>query len=183
MGIVLIFLDVSKVGSISNGGCVIRVGWSQLLLPAIAQMAWVRSARRLSENRTPTAEIPFWPFFPLIFVKDNPYSPQMTEKNDSKWASLATVPILGQPPRFKRYICCSFFQFLASRMSLLLSFSFGCQSYVCLKWVSSSSRERVKRLIWGPKEGIFSLIEKTPSGNINSRCGRLSPRRIRLIIW
>jgi len=23
----------------------------------------------------------------------------MTEKNDSKWASLATAPILGQPPR------------------------------------------------------------------------------------
>jgi len=36
--------------------------------------------RRLSENRTPTAEIPFWPFFPLIFVKHNQYSPQMTEK-------------------------------------------------------------------------------------------------------
>ncbi|RUM94334.1 MAG: hypothetical protein DSZ28_03735 [Thiothrix sp.] len=37
-------------------------------------------ARRLSENRMPTAEIPFWPFFPLMFVKYNPYSPQATEK-------------------------------------------------------------------------------------------------------
>ncbi|RUM94057.1 MAG: hypothetical protein DSZ28_05075, partial [Thiothrix sp.] len=55
-------------------------------------------------NRTPTAEIPFWPFFPLIFVKYNPYSPQMTEKNDSKWASLATAPILGQPPRASSYL-------------------------------------------------------------------------------
>ncbi|RUM93864.1 MAG: hypothetical protein DSZ28_06210 [Thiothrix sp.] len=58
----------------------------------------LRLHRRLSENRTPTAEIPFWPFFPLIFIKYNPYFPQMTEKNDSKWASLATAPILGQPP-------------------------------------------------------------------------------------
>ncbi|MES9884162.1 MAG: hypothetical protein ABW185_25225, partial [Sedimenticola sp.] len=37
------------------------------------------------------------------------YSPQMTEKNDSKWASLATVPILGQTPRslseLRGYFC------------------------------------------------------------------------------
>ncbi len=25
--------------------------------------------KSLSENRTPTAETPFWPFFPLIFVE------------------------------------------------------------------------------------------------------------------
>jgi hypothetical protein len=53
----------------------------------------------LSENREPTAEKPFWPFFPLIFVKYNQYSPQISEKNGLIWLSLATTPILGQPPR------------------------------------------------------------------------------------
>jgi len=56
-------------------------------------------ARRLPENRKPTAEKPFQPFFTLIFVKDNPYSPLICEKNDSKWLSLATASIHGQPPR------------------------------------------------------------------------------------
>ena len=46
----------------------------------------------------PTAKKPFWPFFPLIFVKYTQYSPQMTEKNGYKWFSLATAPILGQAP-------------------------------------------------------------------------------------
>ncbi len=41
-------------------------------------------ARRLSENREPTAEKLFWPFFPLIFVKYNQYSPQISEKNGLK---------------------------------------------------------------------------------------------------
>jgi len=54
--------------------------------------------RRLSENREPAAEKPFRPFFLLIFVKYNPYSPQISEKNDSKWLSLATPSILGQAP-------------------------------------------------------------------------------------
>jgi hypothetical protein len=35
--------------------------------------------RSLSENREPTAEKPFWPFSPLIFVKYNQYSPQISE--------------------------------------------------------------------------------------------------------
>jgi len=55
--------------------------------------------RRLSENREPTTEKPFWPDFPFIFVKERNYSPQMKEKSDSKWLSLATVSILRQPPR------------------------------------------------------------------------------------
>jgi len=44
----------------------------------------------------PTAEKPLQPFFTLIFVKDNPYSPQIGEQNDSKWLSLAMASILGQ---------------------------------------------------------------------------------------
>jgi pimeloyl-ACP methyl ester carboxylesterase len=55
--------------------------------------------RSLSENREPTAEKLFWPFSPLIFVKYSQYSPQISEKNGLKWLSLATTPILGQPPR------------------------------------------------------------------------------------
>ena len=55
--------------------------------------------RRLSENREPTAEKPFWPDFPIIIVKERNYSPQMIEKSDSKGLSLATTSILGQPPR------------------------------------------------------------------------------------
>ena len=54
--------------------------------------------RRLSKNRKSTAEKPFWPVFPIIFVKEHNYSPQMIEKSDSKWLSLATTPILGQSP-------------------------------------------------------------------------------------
>jgi len=57
--------------------------------------------RRLSENREPTAAKPFWPDFPLIFVKERSYSPQMIKKSDSKELFLATVPILGQPPRMR----------------------------------------------------------------------------------
>lgn len=55
--------------------------------------------RSLSENRKPTAEKPFWPDFPLIFVKEPNYSPQMIKKSDSKSLSLATASILGQAPR------------------------------------------------------------------------------------
>ncbi len=58
-----------------------------------------QTPRRLSENREPTAEKPFRLFFPLIFVKYNQYSPQISEKNNSKWLSLATASILGQTPR------------------------------------------------------------------------------------
>ncbi|TXK99794.1 hypothetical protein BMR02_07095 [Methylococcaceae bacterium HT1] len=54
--------------------------------------------RRLSKNRKPTAEKPFWPDSPIIFVKEHNYSPQMIEKSDSKWLPLATASILGQPP-------------------------------------------------------------------------------------
>ncbi len=54
--------------------------------------------RSLSENREPTAEKPFWPDFPFILVKERSYSPQMNEKSDSKWLSLATASILGQAP-------------------------------------------------------------------------------------
>ena len=61
-------------------------------------------SRRLSENREHIAEKPFWPFFLLIFVKYNQYSPQISEKNDSKWLSLATPSILGQPPRVSALI-------------------------------------------------------------------------------
>ena len=57
--------------------------------------------RRLSKNRKSTAEKPFWPVFPIIFVKEHNYSPQMIEKSDSKWLSLATTPILGQSPRMR----------------------------------------------------------------------------------
>ncbi len=55
--------------------------------------------RRLSENREPTAEKPFWPDFTIKFVKYAQYSPHLIEKSGSKWLSLATAPILGQPPR------------------------------------------------------------------------------------
>jgi len=55
-------------------------------------------SRRLSENRKPTAEKPFLPHFPIIFVKEPRYSPQMNKKSDSKWLSLVTASILGQPP-------------------------------------------------------------------------------------
>ncbi len=54
--------------------------------------------RRLSENREPTAEKPFWPDFPIKFVKYAQYSPHLIKKSGSKWLSLATAPILGQPP-------------------------------------------------------------------------------------
>ena len=33
------------------------------------------------------------------------YSPQMIEKSDSKWLSLATAPILGQPPSIGNSSC------------------------------------------------------------------------------
>ena len=58
----------------------------------------INSPRSLSENRKPTAENPFWPDFPFIFVKERNYSPQMNEKPDSKVLSLATASILGQAP-------------------------------------------------------------------------------------
>ena len=40
--------------------------------------------RRLSENRKPTAEKPFRPDFPLIFVTRTNYLYQMVKKSDSK---------------------------------------------------------------------------------------------------
>ncbi|MFK5948437.1 MAG: hypothetical protein QM500_06670, partial [Methylococcales bacterium] len=42
---------------------------------------------------------PFWPLSPFIFVTRVNYYIQMNEKIDSKGLSLATVSILGQPPR------------------------------------------------------------------------------------
>ncbi|GEM_PF-4229849 len=41
-----------------------------------------------------------WPDCPIIFVKYSKYSPQIMKKSRSNHRSLATVPILGQPPRF-----------------------------------------------------------------------------------
>ena len=46
----------------------------------------------------PAAETPFWSYFPLIFVKWNDHLPQISEKSASKWRSLATDAVLGQPP-------------------------------------------------------------------------------------
>ena len=43
-------------------------------------------------------ESPFSPFSRSFSLNMNNYSPQMTEKMDSKWLSLATASILGQPP-------------------------------------------------------------------------------------
>ncbi len=47
----------------------------------------------------PTADKSGWPDFPFIFVKYGQYSPQMNEKSGSASLALATVAILGQPPR------------------------------------------------------------------------------------
>ena len=60
--------------------------------------------RRLSENREPTAENPFWPDFPIIIVKERNYSPQMIKKSDSKGLSLATASILGQSPSVRLFL-------------------------------------------------------------------------------
>ena len=65
--------------------------------PSVFADSW---PRRLSENRESTAEKPFWPDSPFIFVKEGNYSPQMNEKPDSKGLSLATTSTLGQPPSF-----------------------------------------------------------------------------------
>ncbi len=56
------------------------------------------SSRSLSENRKPTAEIPFRPDLPIKIVKYTQYSPPFIEKSDSKWAPLDTAPILRQAP-------------------------------------------------------------------------------------
>ncbi|MES9880738.1 MAG: hypothetical protein ABW185_07645 [Sedimenticola sp.] len=40
----------------------------------------------------------FGPFCRSFSLNKSNYSPQMTRKNDSKWTSLATAPILGQAP-------------------------------------------------------------------------------------
>ena len=55
--------------------------------------------RSLSENRKSTAEKPFWLIFRSFSLNMSNYSPQMTDKMNSKWHSLATTPILGQAPR------------------------------------------------------------------------------------
>ena len=41
----------------------------------------------------------FGPFSRSISLNMNNYSPQLLEKPDSKWLSLATTSILGQTPR------------------------------------------------------------------------------------
>ena len=64
-------------------------------------------SRSLSENRRPTAEKPFWPYFPIKFVKYTQYSPHLIEKSDSKWLPLATAPILGQAPRLSAAFVCA----------------------------------------------------------------------------
>ena len=58
----------------------------------------LRRSRSLSENREPTAEKPFWPIFPLIFVKYEQLFALNDEKMDSKRLPLATASILGQAP-------------------------------------------------------------------------------------
>jgi len=45
---------------------------------------------------------PFWPVFPIIFVTRINHLTQMIKKTDSKWVPLATVSILGQPPRARK---------------------------------------------------------------------------------
>ena len=42
---------------------------------------------------------PFGQIFRSFSLNSHHYSPQMIKKSDSKWLSLATAPILGQPPR------------------------------------------------------------------------------------
>jgi hypothetical protein len=39
------------------------------LMRGLKSIIYTPHPRRLSENREPTAENPFWPDFPLIFVK------------------------------------------------------------------------------------------------------------------
>ena len=79
--------------------------------PSVFADSW---PRRLSENREPTAEKPFWPGSPFILVKEGNYSPQMNEKPDSKGLSLATASILGYPPGQK------FIQMLCKRLPVIL---------------------------------------------------------------
>ena len=45
---------------------------------------------------------PFGQISRSFSLNSHHYSPQMIEKSDSKWLSLATAPILGQPPRVRR---------------------------------------------------------------------------------
>ena len=54
--------------------------------------------RRLSENRSLLRKSGFWSIFPIKCVKYSKYSPYLIEKMASKPLSLATTPILGQPP-------------------------------------------------------------------------------------
>ncbi len=55
-------------------------------------------SRRLSENREPATEKPFWPIFMLIFVKYEQLFSSNGEEMDSKWRPLSTASIRGKIP-------------------------------------------------------------------------------------
>jgi len=76
---------------------------SSYIVCVLSRVSYVSLSRSLSQNREPTVEKPFWPAFPIKFVKYTQYLPHLIEKPDSKWLSLVTISILGQAPSLGNY--------------------------------------------------------------------------------
>ena len=79
-----------------NGGSSIKNGQQYLKKNQYVNLCFMRGCPRI-ENLL--RKSPFGQISRSFSLNSHHYSPQMIEKSDSKWFSLATAPILGQPPR------------------------------------------------------------------------------------